>query len=113
MKRTLISVLLILTALYMSAGSVTPPQDLVTDTYYADAHCFYIEPTGIPLYYKVEIGFQDNDVYIKGLFPVCPNDWVKGTIRDNEIIMMLTYIPADRVDNRLTSSFLIPPRQAP
>ncbi|MBO7112652.1 MAG: choice-of-anchor J domain-containing protein [Bacteroidaceae bacterium] len=87
MKRTLISVLLILTALYMSAGSVTPPQDLVTDTYYADAHCFYIEPTGIPLYYKVEIGFQDNDVYIKGLFPVCPNDWVKGTIRDNEVII--------------------------
>lgn len=62
---------------------VAPPSGLVTKDYLLEGSGLYGEEAQLAL----KIGFQQNDVYIRGLFPVLPDAWVKGKLTGNEIII--------------------------
>lgn len=62
---------------------VTPPSGLVTKDYLMEGIGLYGEEAHLAL----KIGFQQNDVYIRGLFPVLPDAWVKGKLSGDEIII--------------------------
>ena len=59
--------------------TVTPPADLQTETWHVKGHVREGEEQHL---YKgnVTIGFQDDSVYLKGLFPDYPEAWMKGKI---------------------------------
>ena len=55
---------------------VTPPADMTTETWYTETVSLWGEKTSK----SAEIGFYDNEVYIKGIFDLFPDSWIKGTI---------------------------------
>lgn len=58
----------------MTAGTVDVPASLVTENY-------VVSNTDSP--YIAQVGFDGNDVYIKGLISAMPESWVKGTLGED------------------------------
>lgn len=56
--------------------TVTPPDGLVTEE--MQIICNY---TG----FNVGVGFDGNDVYVRGICEACPNSWIKGTLEGNKV----------------------------
>ncbi|MBR6181350.1 MAG: choice-of-anchor J domain-containing protein [Prevotella sp.] len=63
----------------LESVTVTPPDGLQTETWHVKGHVQEGEEQHL---YKgnVTIGFQDDFVYLKGLFPDYPEAWMKGKI---------------------------------
>lgn len=61
---------------------VTPPANLTTETYEFKASA-YIAAADVN--YPVQMGFDGNDVYLKGFFTDLPNAWIKGTKSGDKI----------------------------
>ena len=59
--------------------SVTPPATLTTATYHLTGTNPY---TFVPTDYTLQVGFDGDDVYMKGLYPAMPDAWVKGSATD-------------------------------
>lgn len=61
---------------------VEAPADLETETYTAAGFSFmdYAQAD-----FDVEVGMNGNNVYIKGLFRLCPDAWIKGVKEGNTI----------------------------
>lgn len=60
---------------------VTPPSGLATKDYMLKSNYWYGDTIQIPL----KVGFYQDDVYVRGLFPVLPDAWIKGKLSGNEI----------------------------
>ncbi len=66
-------------------GGTTPvaaPDGLETETYSMMAFSYY---TFGEVKQNVEVGITGNDVYVKGLFSLVPDAWVKGTISGSTV----------------------------
>ena len=64
--------------------TITAPADLVTETWTAVGHQ-YVEQAEQSFRSNVTVGFDGNDVYVKGMFSDFPEAWMKGTIEGNTI----------------------------
>ena len=62
--------------------AVTPPAGLTTDTYRLSATSYV---SGKAVAYSIELGFDGNDAYIKGIFNDTPDSWIKGTKSGNTV----------------------------
>jgi hypothetical protein len=61
---------------------ITPPSDLVTKEYLLKNDNLY----GNKDDFLLEVGYHNDDVYIRGLFPALPDAWIRGKLSGNEII---------------------------
>ena len=58
---------------------VTPPADLVAETWNLNTTIFYAENETEPYEAEVQVGFAGDDVFVQGLAPNAPQLWIKGT----------------------------------
>ncbi len=69
--------------------TVIPPDGLHVEDYSFSALVVTYDNNGnpieVPTTFGVKIGFNGNDVYIKGLCQLLPDSWVKGTIADGKL----------------------------
>lgn len=61
---------------------VTAPAGLQTETYSLSAFSFY---SYSQVSYDVEVGYDGNDAYVKGLLSMMPEGWIKGVKNGNTI----------------------------
>ncbi len=59
--------------------TVTPPSDLVTETWFTKGHTTEND-TQTMFTGNATVGFDGDDVYLKGVFSQFPDAWMKGTI---------------------------------
>jgi len=68
---------------------VEPPADLHVEDYSFSASVITYDADGntveTPSTFGVKVGFNGNDVYIKGLCQLLPDAWVKGTLKDGKL----------------------------
>lgn len=66
---------------------VTPPAGLETESYAVSGldYSFGIDMADPLMDYDVQVGFDGNDVYVKGLFLDIEDAWVKGTLSDGVV----------------------------
>ncbi|MBR6981558.1 MAG: choice-of-anchor J domain-containing protein [Prevotella sp.] len=62
--------------------TITAPADLVTESWYIKGRQ-YSEQQETSFSGFVDLGFDGNDVYVKGMFTDFPDAWMKGTINGN------------------------------
>ena len=60
------------------------PEDLQTETYHL-ATCYFIAEW-LPLDIDVEIGFQGDEVWLKGICQYLPNAWIKGWRNGDQLV---------------------------
>ena len=64
--------------------TVTPPEDLVTESWYTKGH-LVVNNDLQSFKGNITIGFEGQDVYIKGIFSEFPDAWIKGTIDNGTV----------------------------
>ena len=63
--------------------TVTPPPGLQTEVWYTRGH--YYEGSSVPFRGQVNLGFDGNDVYMRGLVAGYPDAWMHGVINDGVV----------------------------
>ncbi len=68
----------------LAVTTVTPPAGMTTETWYTKSHTL---TDGEPQSHRgnITVGFDGQDVYLKGMFADYPDGWMKGTI-DGETV---------------------------
>lgn len=61
---------------------ITPPSDMATKEYMLKCDNLYGNKDG----FLLNVGFHNDDVYIRGLYPALPDAWIKGKLSGREII---------------------------
>ena len=64
--------------------TITPPATLEAVDWYAKGHTRTSTAVN-PFKYNVSVGFDGNDVYLKGMFSSYPDAWMKGTLEGNKV----------------------------
>lgn len=82
---------------YFIPTPVTPPAGLQTKTYPLSA-IEYMNEKETVYNTEVTIGFDNNDVYIKGLDKFIPSAWIKGTLEGTVVTFPVQYIGEDTAE---------------
>lgn len=69
----------------LAKTTITPPAGLVTETWYTKGHTL-VESNAQAFRGSITIGFDGQDVYLKGMFADFPDAWMKGTIDGSSVV---------------------------
>ncbi len=80
--------------------TVTPPAGLSTETWYTKGHEMVPNTDeALPMRGNVTIGFDGEDVYLKGLFPSFPDSWMRGHIDGENVTFSDLQLQGSIADN--------------